>query len=75
MDDVVTADRMLFCAKKYDGEEESRMGEHWKKVATELMEDMATDILTSTSCPLFWGEVELPEKLRNEFENKAQDEE
>lgn len=51
------------------------MGAHWKKVATELMEDMATDILTSTSCPLFWGEVELPEKLRNEFETKAQDEE
>jgi hypothetical protein len=33
-----------------------------------ILENMAGDILTTTSCPLFWGEVDLPVTLRKEVE-------
>ncbi len=43
-----------------------------KKNLADLLEDLASDILIRTSCPLFWGEVSLPEKLKNEIENKME---
>lgn len=44
-----------------------------KRNLADMLEDLASDILTSTSCPLFWGEVSLPEILKNEIENKEGD--
>ena len=35
------------------------------------LEDMIGDILTSTGCVCRWGEVELPESLRAEIEEKT----
>ena len=40
--------------------------ERCKDILTDILEDLAGDIISLTGCHKTWGEVELPECLRNQ---------
>lgn len=39
-----------------------------KQKVNKILEELAGDILTSTGCALCWGEVEVPECMKNDVE-------
>lgn len=49
------------------------MGMPIKNSISNMLESLAGDILTSTSCPLIWGEVRLPDCLRAEIQDSEAD--
>ncbi len=45
-----------------------------KEKLKKSLDEMAYDIPIATSCSMFWGEVEVPECLRKELENREEEE-
>lgn len=48
--------------------------ERGRKIVSDILEDLAGDIIALTGCRKSWGEVELPDCLRD-FGNDCQDSE
>ena len=44
-----------------------------KEKLKKSLDEMAYDIPIATSCSMFWGEVEVPECLRKELENREEE--
>lgn len=51
------------------------MKEQLKKKVSHALENLASDIATQTGCAFLWGEVEVPECLRQENEDDVENEE
>lgn len=56
----------ILIGQTYDEGGENVSKERCKDILTDILEDLAGDIISLTGCHKTWGEVELPECLRNQ---------
>lgn len=50
------------------------MKNRWRKSVGNILENTASELALEQGCMLFWGEIEVPECLRKELEEKQEQE-